>query len=555
MRIRLQVPHASAPTTRSIRVRLRTHSNTVRRREQRHPGRSIRIRLKRTRRAQRFVDVPVVDITHPDFDPSLLSQEELATLTKSLESQIHAQEPDTWVEDVCHEFLWSKQREIARAVVDHRRVAVHSCHGPGKSFIASRIAAWWLSTHKAGEAFVITSAPTGRQVRAILWREIGRIHAKANLPGRTNQTEWHMTMPEGNEEIVAFGMKPADMDPTAFQGVHAPFILVIFDEACGMPDPLWDAADTLLSNDDSRMLVIGNPDDPETQFHEVCKPGSGWYVVGISALDTPNFTGEHVPPAVARQLIGKIWVEEKKRKWGEDNPMYVSKVLGQFPVTSIDGLIPMRWIRLAQEREMRPGFPNELGVDIGGGGDPNIIAHRRGPVVRIIRKDTEPDTMITTGHIIQALRQTEADVAKVDEIGIGRGVVNRGKEQGHPFVGINGASKPTKTGIDPKTKKPIQEFANLRAEGFWHLRELFQDGQIDIDSQDDDLAAQLAALKYFPNSKGQTVIMSKKDMKKDKTTNVNHSTDEADAVMLAFINPPAVKKYHSAVWGTQRRAA
>jgi len=485
-----------------------------------------------------------------------IPQEDLALLVSELERLTWLQDPVAFVEERCKEKLWSKQRQIAQSVVDHRRTAVHSCHETGKSFLAARIAAWWLCAHKLGEAFVVSSAPTGRQVRTILWREIGRVHAKAGLPGRTNQTEWMMDMPAGNEEIVAFGMKPDDMSPTAFQGIHAKYVLVIFDEACGIATLLWDAADSLVANDFSRMLAIGNPDDPETEFGEVCKPGSGWNVIGIGYQDTPNFTHEVVDNELRHLLIGSLWVEEKRRKWGEDNPLFISKVMGQFPEMTIHGLIPLKWIRQAQERELKPGVPNELGVDIGGGGDPNIIAHRRGGHVRIIRKDVEPDTMITVGHIIKALRDTDADCAKIDVIGIGRGVVDRGRELNKPFIPINVAERrpAPKPSRDEKRigRRPDQEFANLKAEGYWNLRTHFQEGTIDIDSTDDDLAAQLAALTDDTDGLGRTIIGKKKDLREE----LGRSPDEAEAVMLAFIKPITTpKKKHKATWGRGRRAA
>ncbi len=62
--------------------------------------------------------------------------------------------PDMWVRERLNEHLWSKQVEIARSVVAHRSTAVPSCHGAGKSFIASRIACWWLDAHVPGSAFL-----------------------------------------------------------------------------------------------------------------------------------------------------------------------------------------------------------------------------------------------------------------------------------------------------------------------------------------------------------------------------------------------------------------
>lgn len=459
----------------------------------------------------------------------------------ALKASVYRDSPVDWVQRELREHLWSKQREIFESVRDNRRTAVHSCHGSGKSFTAARVALWWLEIHEPGTAFVVTSAPTGRQVKAILWREIGRAHAKAGLPGRTNQTELWVEMAEGNEEMVAFGFKPSEHDPAAFQGIHARYVLVIFDEAAGMPDSLWDDADSLIANDDSRFLVIGNPEDPTSEFAKVCQPGSGWNAIKISAFDTPNFTGEKVPEDVQHVLVGPVWVEEKKRKWGETNPMYVCKVLGEFPDVQDDGLIPVRWVKAAQDRTLEREKPVELGVDVGGGGDKSVIACRWGPVVRVIAKNQNPDTMQTTGLVLAKGRELGATKIKIDEIGIGKGVVDRAKELGRSEVeGINVGRQPDDT----------ESFANRKAEGWWGVRERFQEGSIDIDPDDEDLAAQLCDMRYKRTSAGKIQVESKDEMKRRGKT----SPDEADAVMLCFLPPPKGEYAHvtSLVLGRRR---
>lgn len=483
----------------------------------------------------------ISSIKHVDVAAGI-PQEDLQAVVAQLEQKIWAADPALFVKERLKEHLWSTQQAIAQSLVSNRGTAVPSCHGSGKSFLAARLAAWWLCTAPPGDAFVVSSAPTGRQVRTILWREIGRVHAKAKLPGRTNQTEWMMEMPAGNEEIVAFGMKPDDMSPTAFQGIHARRVLVVFDEACGIASALWDAADSLISNDDSRFLAIGNPDDPDTEFCKVCKPGSGFNVIHVSAFDTPNFTKEPVPEYLPHLLVGHTWVEEKRRKWGEGNPFWISKVLGQFPDNTVDGLIPMRWIRQAQERDLQPSFPHEMGLDVGGGANKSTYCDRQGPVYRIVRRDQNPDTMATCGELVAFLNKKEyldASIpitrAKVDEIGIGRGVVNRAHELKYRdrVIGVN-VSRPAK---DDK------HFANIRAEGYWGLREIFQIGNIDIDSEDEDLAAQLVDLKYHRNSRGQIQMESKSQMK--------ISPDDADSLMLASLDyvGTARMSVREAVWG------
>ncbi len=237
--------------------------------------------------------------------------------------------PVGFVEDVLKEHLWSKQREIAESVRDNQYTAVPSCHDSGKSFLAARLTAWWLETRPVGEAFVVTSAPTEEQVKVVLWREIGHAHRRAHLRGRVTQKEWHMPA-GGGEEIVAYGRKPADYNPDAFQGIHAKYVLVILDEAGGVPRSLFQAAETITTNEHSRILAIGNPDHPGTQFQTVTQ-SPDWHTIHISADETPNFTDEEVPDYLPELMLSPHWVETQARQYGTDSPRYISKVMGRFP--------------------------------------------------------------------------------------------------------------------------------------------------------------------------------------------------------------------------------
>jgi replicative DNA helicase Mcm len=84
---------------------------------------------------------------------------------------------------------------------------------------------------------------------------------------------------------------------------------------CGVPKSIFDAVDALATNSNARVLAIGNPDDPSSHFAQICKPGSGWHVIKVSAFDTPAYTGEQVPPELLPLLISPEWVEERKLRW------------------------------------------------------------------------------------------------------------------------------------------------------------------------------------------------------------------------------------------------
>jgi len=101
-------------------------------------------------------------------------------------------------------------------------------------------------------------------------------------------------------------------------------------------------------------LAIGNPDDPNSHFAKACKPGSGWNVIKISAFDTPAYTGEKVPEELPPLLVSPHMVEDARKRWRVDSPLYKSKVDGEFPEVSEKTLIPVSWITAAQERRLEP---------------------------------------------------------------------------------------------------------------------------------------------------------------------------------------------------------
>jgi hypothetical protein len=437
---------------------------------------------------------------------------------------------EAWVEQRLGKRLWSKQAEIARSVREHRYTAVPSCHGAGKSQLAAWIALWWANAHPTGEAFVVTAAPTQAQIEGVVWRYIGQAHAAAGLPGRIVQGNVP-ALRAADGQLIAWGRKPADLaDATmamqAFQGIHAPFVLVILDEACGIPGWLWDAADTLVVNEESRVLAIGNPDSPAARFEKVCRPGSGWNVVRIAAEDTPAFTGEEVDPAFLKSGISKQWVAERERAWGATSPYFASKVLARFPEESEDTLIPAAAIVAAQERALpdHEQARTVLACDLARlGGDHTVVYRNCCGVVRLTRQIAQQDLMRTVGDLIAVKRQAEFHraVLVLDVGGMGIGAYDRLVEQGvSPLEGFTGAERAWRP----------ERHANRRAEAFWALREAMLRGEVDLDPRDEELAAQLGALRWHHDSKGRIVIESKDEMRKRGLP----SPDRADAVSMAF---------------------
>lgn len=434
-------------------------------------------------------------------------------------------DPDGWVHARLKRHTWSKQKLILESVRDHRYTAVPSCHGPGKSFIASCAAGWWIDVHPPGEAIIVSTAPTDHQVKAVLWKEIGRRRREGNLLGRTTlEAKWYRGSRMIDEELIGFGRKPQDYDEVAFQGVHEKYVLVLIDEACGVPKNLFDALETLLTSELCRMIAIGNPDDPTSYFETICRPDSDWNVIPISAFETPNFTGERVPEDVALRLVSQLWVKERQKKWGISSPLYISKVLGKFPEITSDTLITPRMVRDAQEREL-PGLAlGQYGADVARfGPDETVVYRNRGGRVRLEYSAHQQPTDKTRAAFQMVLLKHGANYIpmNVDVIGIGGGVVDEMHANNFNVIGINVAEPAN----DPK------RFANKRAEMYWSYREMFEREEIDLDPNDEDLAAQLTSIKWSITRKGQILIESKDDMKRRGLP----SPDRADASMLSVI--------------------
>lgn len=448
-------------------------------------------------------------------------------------------DPAGWVRTRLDEHLWSKQVEILESVRDHRRTAVHSCHGAGKSHIAARVAAWWVECHPPGTAFVVSTAPSWPQVRAILWRYIGQVHRKGRLRGRVNQTEWF----EGNE-IIGYGRKPPDQDEEGFQGIHAIYVLVLVDEAGGIPSALWKAILALLTTAECRVLAIGNPDYEGSEFSKMCAPGSGWNVIHIDGLETPNFTGEWVPSGTP--LLDQTWVDDVVADYGIDSPTYLAKVRGLFPADRTDGVIPWSWVTRATDPALvdRLGplrIPIELGVDVGGGQDLTVIRERRGPVLGRRWSVNTDDSERIVDAVVDVVRHTEATVVKVDFGGIGFGVVGSlrrrlAAEVAHP-VAVRAVT------FGASAKDPTR-FVNVRAEMHWEAREALRDerwflgalGSDDRPLLDERAVADLTEPRWREDRNGRVKIEEKDEIRK----RLGRSPDDGDAIVLAFYDPPAL---------------
>ena len=417
-------------------------------------------------------------------------------------------DPVFFVEKVLGNPLWEKQKEILEAVRDNHEVAVRSCHASGKSYVAGRIVHWWLNAHK--DSVVITTAPTFRQVKEVLWREI-----KGACRGKKIYPEKSVLDTSINISDQWFALGLSTDKPDQFQGFHSPHLMVLIDEASGIQPEIEEAIDGLTPE---KIVRIGQPLSNLGRFADSFRI-AGVKKMQISALDVPNVKEER---NVIPGLITKQDIENFRIRYGEDSNVYRVRVLGEFPTQDTDSLISVNDISAAIQREVKvpEQFEKKLGVDVARFGDDRTAIVVR-QMEKVIRKEVFAgfDTMVITGKVLAIAKEEhiKGENIYVDVIGVGAGVYDRIKEQGWKANAVNVSERP----------QDKENYLNLRAELYANkLKEWVKTA----DLPNDDDFYELANIKYKFNSRGQLQIESKEDMKKRGL----ESPDVADALMLTF---------------------
>ena len=463
------------------------------------------------------------------FDPTLkqaILDEVVIDLQGRSKSVEYRNDPVRWAQDVLGVTLWSKQKEILESLVANKKTAVKSSHSAGKSVIAAVAACWWVSTRP--NSMVRSTAPTSYQVHEILWEYIRKFHAQYGLIGEVNlKDEWKRPL-YGATVLVGSGKKPSDTNIHAFQGIHREDgVLTLIDEGCGVPQTLYTAADAISTGRDDRVLAIGNPDDPDTEFGRIfLQPTGQWNLLTISAYDTPNFTGEPVTDAIRKGLIQREWVEQRKEEWGEDSSRFKSKILAEFPDQSDDAFFKQAVIDKAYDTEITGelDMPGCFGIDVASSGnDYSVVALNRGGKIRIIDSWNHGDIVTSIDRIHALSLQNGITELRIDAVGYGEAVVQQIMKD-ERFIGY--------TIISVKGSYSAQDKAahlNARAEQYDNLRKKMLQGKIDLDRADTKISDQLLAIKGFLTARSQIQIESKEDMRARGVK----SPDELDAIVYA----------------------
>ena len=451
----------------------------------------------------------------------------------------------------CNKWLgattWGIQNEILYSIKRNRRTAVKSCHTSGKTYIAARAALWWLAAHD--ECIVITTAPTANQVEKLLWAEIHAAVRKSKYP----YPQPTLVQLKIREDRYAFGfttnVENKD-EGVKFQGFHSKNVLIIEDEAPGVPAKIQDAIEGIMSGGRVSILLIGNPTIPSGPFYNAfTKHRALWNRITISCFDTPNLvrwrkvkdstneideeasiaallsaTDDELDNPPHPSLTSPRWVKERYLVWGLESPLFQTRVLGNFPPQSEFSLFSLNWLEAAQAREAIPKDDDPLvcGIDVAAGGECETVAVlRKGPRILEMKcwQDQDPRQQI------RSFLQPYKDKVEIniDSCGVGYYMGLWFEDLGFHVQHINVGEAAQKMRLDG------DQFANLKAQLYWDLRIRMESGEV-ANLYDEMTIAQLSSIQWKLNQMGKVQIEPKDEMVKRGVD----SPDRAEAVMLAF---------------------
>jgi len=266
-------------------------------------------------------------------------------------------DPVLFAWEACGVVLWRGQRDICAAVTAKWpcRVAVKSGHKTGKSLCLACIALWWWITRK--NARVVMTAPTARQIRSTLWREVRNLWQRASkrlailggAGGRLYDLPEHglKTIDSFDQsEIVGFSSK----QPENVAGTSGENNLYLIDEASGVARNVFEAIDGNRAGGAS-VLLFSNPTKTSGEFFDAFNTKAHLYTrIHITSESTPNvLAGRRVVPGLATRQ----WVREKREEYGpdyENDPRYRVRVLGEFPLGGTNKVIPAVELETAKQR-------------------------------------------------------------------------------------------------------------------------------------------------------------------------------------------------------------
>jgi len=420
------------------------------------------------------------------------------------------------------------------------RLARASGHGIGKSALIAMLVKWGLDT--GIDTRILVTANTENQLITRTAPEIAKWSRSAIT------ADWFrplsgalVSTATGHDrawrcDLVTWNLANTD----AFAGLHnqGKRLILIFDEASGIPAKIWDVALGALTDAQTEIvfLAFGNPTQNSGPFREAF--GAARHLWDTAQIDSRTVEGTN-----------RNYLDEIVATYGEDSDIARVRVRGQFPSASSMQFIPADHVAAARLREVHGmvADPVVFGLDCARyGGDRSVLAIRSGRDARsrAWKRWADQDAMTLAGDVALQAQLHRPDAIFVDAGNIGAAVVDRlrqlGVENVHEvWFGGKGGEAIWAGDLNIRT-------ANKRAQMWANMRAWLPGGAIpDCDA----LAADLTGTEYGYAADQVSILLEKKEHMKARGL---ASPDEADALALTFAESVAPRWPEPAVHWTRQ---
>jgi hypothetical protein len=433
--------------------------------------------------------------------------------------------PRAWQRELLRDLKAHIKKNNGALTMDTLRSAIASGRGIGKSAMVSWLILWMLST-RIGSS-VVVSANSEAQLRSVTWGELAKwsamlinshwweISATKLVPAvwLTELVERDLKL--GTRYWAAEGKLWSAENPDSYAGVHNhQGMMLIFDEASGIPDPIWSVGSGFFTENipDRYWMAFSNPRRNTGYFFECFNAKREfWKTKQVDAR-----TVEDTDKQVYEQIIAE---------YGKDSSEARIEVYGEFPTEGEDQFISPQLVddAFAREKYKDETAPRVMGIDPArGGADSTVIVVRQGRDLISIKRYHGEDTMAIVGRVIDAMEEFKPAMTVIDEGGLGYGILDRLNEQRYKVRGVN---------FGWKAKNSIM-YGNKRAEIWGTMKDWLKSASISTDRQ---LKADLTGPTKKPNSAGTIFLEGKKEMRARGLA----SPDAADALAVTFAFPIA----------------
>jgi hypothetical protein len=417
--------------------------------------------------------------------------------------------------------------------------ATASGRGPGKSALVAMLNLWMMSTRLGSTC--INTANTEAQLKSRTWAELGKWHTLSLNSHWFDRSALSLKPADWFESALKKQLKVdtgyyyssaqlwSEENPDAFAGVHNHNgILVIFDEASGIPAPIWKVTEGFFTEPvlDRYHFAFSNPRRNTGEFFECFHRHRNYW----RRRNLDSRTVEGTDHTVLQQIVDK---------YGEDSDEARIEVKGQFPRQGDKQFIARYTIEMAVTRELDPDdwAPLIMGVDPARFGDDcTVIRFRQGRNARIIPpiKLKGADNMQVANTCADLIQRYNPEAVCIDA-GNGTGIIDRLREMGYKVHEVWFGSS-----------SPEPEYADLRTYMWAQMREWLKGGCID---NDQDLIDDLSAPEYkFQGTSDRMRLESKEQLKRRGFS----SPDNADALACTFSVKVARRDLRTAKNGLNR---